>query len=169
MKNIKKLSLISIIFIALYTNKYNYICANSKDNNTDSQVYINQLEEKNKLFKEAIDNFGATSKEDAVRLYAEGIKQRSGPLQYSVMCDRLKIEFEKMMIKEGNYSWVTGVSSPWVSNYIINDFNKIGINTYLAEIEFILSDSKGITGKSFIELEVKKHNKYWCIININEK
>ncbi len=71
-----------------------------------TQTYINQIEEKNKLFKEALDKFGASSKEEAVILYAEGIKERSGPLQYSVMCKKLKIDFEEKMNEEENYAWL---------------------------------------------------------------
>ncbi|GAA0692228.1 hypothetical protein [Clostridium cadaveris] len=79
----KKVLTILILILTIFI-KINIVQA--KDNINDSEVYINQLEEKNKLFREALDNFGASSIEEAVNLYCEGVEQRSGPLQYSVMC-----------------------------------------------------------------------------------
>lgn len=130
------------------------------------QTYINQLEEKNELFKEAIDSFGASSKEEAIKLYAEGVKSRSGPLQYSVMCKELKVKFENEMNKDKNYSWVTGTSSPWVNKYEILKYKYINKDTYSVIVKFVLNDAKGIIGESYTELEVKKINRIWCISNI---
>lgn len=151
-----------------------FICSINKDTFADenipieTQVYINQLEEKNNLFKDALNKFGALSKEEAVDLYAQGVKIRSGALQYSVMCKELKIRFEEEMDKNKNYAWVTGTSSPWVSEYKIYEYRYLGKDTYSVLVKFILNDAKGAIGKSVVNLEVKKCNNIWCISKINE-
>lgn len=167
MNKAKRLSTIMIlILISSILIRNNIVQA--KDNINDSEVYINQLEEKNKLFKEALDNFGASSMKEAVNLYCEGVKQRSGPLQYSVMCSVLKKDFANKMEKDQNYAWVTGVSSPWVTQYKTLDTRKINNDTYLVTVEFVLNDAKGVFGKNKVELELRNHEGKWCISRIHE-
>lgn len=166
----KSKRLLTIMILILISNiliKSNIVQA--KNNINDSEVYINQLEEKNKLFKEALDNFGAASMEEAVNLYCEGVKQRSGPLQYSVMCSILKKDFAHKMEIDKNYAWVTGVSSPWVTQYRTLETKQINDDKYLVTVEFTLNDSKGVFGKNKVELELKKHERKWCISRINEE
>ncbi|MDM8311266.1 MULTISPECIES: hypothetical protein [Clostridium] len=162
----KKVLTILILILTIFI-KINIVQA--KDNINDSEVYINQLEEKNKLFREALDNFGASSIEEAVNLYCEGVEQRSGPLQYSVMCSILKKDFTDKMETDKNYAWVTGVSSPWVTEYKTLDTKKINNDTYLVTVEFTLNDSKGVFGKNKVELELKSHDEKWCISRIHEE
>lgn len=134
----------------------------------ETQTYINQIEEKNRLSQETIDKFGAQSKEEAVNLYSEGVKNRNGVLQYSVMCKDLKNKFEDEMKINKNYAWVTGTSSPWVSEYKIYNYKHISKNRYSVIVKFIVNDSKGIIGENNIKLEVLKVNNIWCISNIIE-
>lgn len=162
----KKVLTILILILTIFI-KINIVHA--KDNINDSEVYINQLEEKNKLFKETLDKFGASSMEEAVSLYCEGVEQRSGPLQYSVMCNILKKDFTDKMETDKNYAWVTGVSSPWVTEYKTLDTKKINNDTYLVTVEFTLNDSKGVFGKNKVELELKSHDEKWCISRIHEE
>lgn len=162
----KKVLTILILILTIFI-KINIVQA--KDNINDSEVYINQLEEKNKLFKETLDKFGASSMEEAVSLYCEGVEQRSGPLQYSVMCNILKKDFADKMETDKNYAWVTGVSSPWVTEYKTLDTKKINDDTYLVTVEFTLNDAKGVFGKNKVELELKSHDGKWCISRIHEE
>lgn len=170
MKNILRLLLIATLVIIL-TPIIEYSFANEKKLCTpdSQQVYIDQLKEQNKLLKEALNEFGATTKEEAVRIYAQGVKQRSGALQYSVMCKKLKDKFEKDLNEAKNYAWVTGYSSPWVTKYDIVKTKEINKDKYLITIEFILNDSTGVFGKNMTDLEAQKQNGFWCISNINEK
>ena len=118
--NIKKLFTI-FLTLSISITIFNPFIVNAFDNN---EVYIKQLELKNKLFIETIDNFGATSPQEVVILYCEGVKSRSGPLQYSVMCDELKKSFKANMDSNKNYAWVKGVSSPSVSEYKVINIKK---------------------------------------------
>ena len=66
--NIKTLFTI-FLTLSITITIFNTFISNALDNN--NEVYIKQLELKNKLFIDAIDNFGATSPQEAVILYCE--------------------------------------------------------------------------------------------------
>ena len=142
---------------------FNPFITNALDNN---EVYIKQLELKNKLFIDAIDNLGATSPQEAVILYCEGVKSRSGPLQYSVMCDELKKSFKANMDYNKNYAWVTGVSSPSVSDYKVINMKKVDSKTYIFKIKFSLEYALKPIGYTYTSLKVEKFDNKWCITNI---
>ena len=132
----------------------------------DETVYINQLEEKNKLLIEALDNFGASSKEQAIEIYAEGVKTRSGPKQYSVMCKNLKEDFIKTMEEDENYAWVTGFSSPWVKDYKVIEYKKNKDNSYTVVIKFSWETGGGPFGETNTTLTLVNENEIWCITHI---
>ena len=156
-----------IILIATITllSGIKYIHANKLEIN-DETVYINQLEEKNKLLIEALDNFGAYSKEQAIEIYAEGVKTRSGPLQYSVMCKNLKEDFIKTMEEDENYAWVTGFSSPWVKEYKIVEDKRNKDNSYTVVIKFYWETGGGPFGETNTTLTLVNENEIWCIKDI---
>lgn len=163
--NIKKLFTI-FLTLSITITIFNTFITNALDNN--NEVYIKQLELKNKLFIDAIDNFGATSPQEAVILYCEGVKSRSGPLQYSVMCDKLKKSFKSNMDYNKNYAWVTGVSSPSVSDYKVIDIKKIDSKTYVFKVKFSLEYALKPIGYTYTSLKVEKFDNKWCITNIKE-
>ena len=163
--NIKKLFTI-FLTLTITITIFNTFITNALDNN--NEVYIKQLELKNKLFIDAIDNFGATSPQEAVILYCEGVKSRSGPLQYSVMCDKLKKSFKSNMDYNKNYAWVTGVSSPSVSDYKVIDIKKIDSKTYVFKVKFSLEYALKPIGYTYTSLKVEKFDNKWCITNIKE-
>jgi len=162
--NIKKLFTI-FLTLSISITIFNPFIVNALDNN---EVYIKQLELKNKLFIETIDNFGATSPQEAVILYCEGVKSRSGPLQYSVMCDELKKSFKTNMDFNKNYAWVTGVSSPSVFEYKVINIKKTDSKTYIFKIKFSLEYALKPIGYTYTLLKVEKFDNKWCITNIKE-
>ena len=161
--NIKTLFTI-FLTLSITITIFNTFITNALDNN--NEVYIKQLELKNKLFINAIDNFGATSPQEAVILYCEGVKSRSGPLQYSVMCDKLKKSFKSNMDYNKNYAWVTGVSSPSVSDYKVIDIKRIDSKTYVFKVKFSLEYALKPIG--YTSLKVEKFDNKWCITNIKD-
>ncbi len=73
------------------------------------------------------------NKDEAVTMYAEAVKNRHGIIQYGIMDDSVKNEkYEELK----DMSFVTGVSSPWVDRYEINQIDE---NHY--KIDFILKTS----------------------------
>ena len=169
-KKISAINLTMLLFILIFSN-ISTIFGNENDN-VDCEgkdVYTLQIEEKSKLFREAIDEFGATSKEEAINIYAKGVMNRSGPMQYSVLCNKLKNEFAKAMEEDKNYAWVTGVSSPWVKDYKILKIKKESSNEYKATVVFFLETSSGTFANDKTILTLKHKNNKWCITNIKEE
>ncbi len=159
------LSLLMVVFMGIkctYANELSTV-------KQDDKVYIKQLEEKNKLLLEALDNFGATSKEQAVNIYAEGVKSRSGPLQYSVMCKDEKEKFAKEMKESENYAWVTGFSSPWVKDYKIIYEKQNKDKSYTVTVKFYWETSSGPFNESETTLTVVEENGIWCITDIDNE
>lgn len=115
------------------------------------------------LFKKAINELGACSPENAIELWAEGIKTRNGALQYSVLNRDLKFKLERCL---NNTSWITGNSSPWVENYKIIKSKKIDSITYKAIISFHLVGDKLDAGYVDAILTIEKKGKFWVITNI---
>lgn len=169
-KNTTTIYAIILSFILLFVSfTSGYAYENDNLDCEDKEVYTLQLEEKTKLLIEALDEFGATSKNQAINIYAKGVKSRSGPMQYSVMCKKLKLDFAKAMAEDKNYAWVTGVSSPWVKDYRILKIKKINSNEYEATVVFLLETSSGPFGNNKTILTIKQKNNKWCITNIKEE
>lgn len=70
------------------------------------------------------------------------------------------------MNKDKNYSWVTGVSSPWIINYKVIDTKELNDNKYLVTVEFILTDSTQSLRNSNLILETRGNKGKWCIYKI---
>lgn len=162
------ISILSLIVVFLNSNK---IFSNEIEriDEENKSVYTLQLEEKSKLLKEALDEFAATSKEQVINIYAKGVKKRSGPMQYSVMSKNLKSQFEKKMIESQNYAWVTGVSSPWVTDYKIMKLQKVSRNEYKVTIAFFLETSSGPYKTEKTLLTINQKNNRWYITDIKEE
>ncbi len=121
------------------------------------------LETAFKLFKNTLDEFGAISAEDAANLWAKGVKNRNGALQYSVLNTTLKLNMERCL---QNTSWVTGVSSPWVEDYKITKVKKVSLVSYEITVKFHMVASKQDFGYITSILFINKKEKYWLIYQI---
>lgn len=124
---------------------------------------INMLQGVVTLFKDSINQFGATSPEDAVDIWAKGVKTRNGALQYAVLSKSLKAKMENSL---NNTSWITGASSPWIESYKITEYKKINYITYRAMINFHLMADKLDAGYVNAELTIEKSGKHWVISKI---
>lgn len=129
----------------------------------------NYSKSKASQFQDAINEFGAVSPEQSATLWAKGVKERNGALQYAVMDKKLKQKFSSNL-DENRPSWVTGGSSPWVTSYQIK-VNKVDISTYKAEVIFDLATSVGNLGSYPVSLQIVKQGSYWVIqyIGMDEK
>lgn len=134
---------------------------NYKENEPNNTV--NTLQGVVTLFKESINEFGAASPEDAVDIWAKGVKTRNGALQYAVLSKSLKAKMEDSL---NNTSWITGASSPWIDSYKITEYKKINCITYKAIINFHLMTAKLDAGYVNAELTIEKSSKHWVISKI---
>jgi hypothetical protein len=129
----------------------------------EKDVEIHKLQTNLRLFDEALSELQAPTPEETALVYAKGVKSRNGAMQYSLLSNKLKAEFRKKM---GNEIWVTGVSSPWVSNYKIISKKKAS-GVHKITIKFNWATSTGSAGSTQEELTIAKENGKWRIININ--
>ncbi len=130
----------------------------------EKDVEINRLQTNLKLFDEALSELQAPTPEETAFVYAKGVKTRNGAMQYSVLSNKLKQEFKN---KLSNEIWVTGVSSPWVSDYKIIDRKRTS-DIYKIIIKFNWATSTGPFGSTEEELTISKENGKWRIMNIRQ-
>lgn len=100
------------------------------------------------------------SKEAAVTLWAEALKERSGAFRYAILTNDLKNqEYEKY----NEMNWVIGGSSPWVLNYKINEKNKIDDKTSEYEIVYTMTDSSKTSYNAHETLTVSQLGANWFV------
>ncbi len=134
---------------------------NSKTNSNEENKYRIRFE----LMLTAIDKIGAISAIDAAGIYAEGIKTRNGAMQYEVMSKQLKHKYYQKW-EETNPNWVTGVSSPYVSDYKIVNVRVINANKESVIIKFNTATSTGFYKSYYVTLLIVNDNGYWRITEI---
>lgn len=137
-----------------------------KDENTQLKYQIESLEGTISLLKDALNELGAASPNDAVNIWAKGIKTRNGYLQYYISCDKMKKQFLEELSKSEHISWVTGYSSPWVSSYDIVNIEKVNPLEYKYTIRFNWATSSGPYDSTKITVTTSKISNNWCISHI---
>ncbi len=114
------------------------------------------------LLKEATDYLGVDSPEKAAFVWAEGVRKRSGAMQYSVMTKNLKEAYEKDLAGQ----FVTGMSSPWIEHFEINETGKSGDNAQAFEVNFSTITSAGPSEPFAVKLEIIKDGDFWRISKV---
>jgi hypothetical protein len=128
-----------------------------------SPVSEQQLKAQIQFFQEALDKLGATSPEQAAKLWAEGPKTRNGVLQYAVACEDLKAKIIKGLGKPEESFWNIGVSSPWVERYEIGKFKELSTSRYQTTIKYYWATSSGPAGTTEDTLTIVQKGKNWCV------
>lgn len=82
--------------------------------------------------------------EECVTMYADAVKNRNGVVQYALMDDALRESMRQDFI---SFNWVTGVSSPWVTSYDIEQIDDV-----VYKILFHYATSTGNAGDSEVLL-----------------
>lgn len=124
-----------------------------------------QLEGTVRLFEELTDYYEPQTPDETAELWAKGVKERNGVLQYITLNRPLKEKFKALTEKSG--SWVTGFSSPWVESYNIT---KKKANESTWEYKIILN---AVTSAKDIytwhaTLIISKEDNKWRIIDIQK-
>jgi hypothetical protein len=126
-------------------------------------VKFQQIKAQVYLFKQVLDEFGATSPSQAVELWAKSESKRNGVYQYAVSCEELKQKIiEKWGKAEENF-WIIGGSSPSTYKYEIVENEKINENTYRVKLKFYWASSLGEEEPTYNILTIVKGEKYWCV------
>jgi len=105
----------------------------------------------------------ASTPEEAVQKYAEGVKTRNGAVQYAMLTPGLQ-EQKKSTFEE--MSWVTGVSSPWIEKYTIDKGTQISEGQWKFKITYTFNTSENESSMEEAVVTVNKIKDYWYISNI---
>lgn len=127
---------------------------------------IDNYEIQSNLLKEAMKEVGVSTPLKAADVWAEGLKKRSAALQYAVMSNKLKIEYEEKL-KETAPNWVTGISSPWINNYKIVSTKEINPKKYEVEMLFSTMTSAGPFSDYNAVLTIQQFGDFWRITGIS--
>lgn len=131
------------------------------------QVLNDQLQERANLFEATLELFSMPSPKEVANTWAEGIKTRNGTMQYAVMSNKLKETFKQET--EGNPAWVTGVSSPYVTEYKLAGIKNISPIQKDVTVEFHWATATGEEPATESTLSIIKNNGKWSIYTIEEK
>ena len=125
-----------------------------------------RFEVRNELLLKAMGRIGACSPEEAIDIWANGLKERSGAAQYSVMSTPLKEEYAKQL-EENAPMWVTGISSPWVAGYWTALVQKPEENKQIHHVMFTTQSSSGPGPAYAAAVTLEKEGGYWRIVTIH--
>jgi len=137
---------------------------NSSDNGDITPQ--NKFEVRNKLLLEALDYVGVCSAEKALDVWSEGLKQRSGALQMSVMSPKLRKKYISKL-EEFNEFWVTGISSPYVESYKILNTKTPDDKTKVFEVLYQTATSTGPAQELKATVTVTNNEDLWQITKID--
>lgn len=112
------------------------------------------------LYEATLQEFGPFSPENAALIWAKGVKTRNGVMQYSVLTGDLKKQFKQ---ERDNSSWVTGVSSPWVTKYSIVASKEIDKQTFQITVQFEWGLNGPPPDPTQKTLTIIKVGQYWFI------
>lgn len=155
-----------VIFLLLAITVVAFFSVKSKQNISLVSNRADMCKIRNDLLITAMDFIGVCSACDAVDVWAKGVIMRNGAMQYSVMTKQLKSTYQKQL--ESTFpNWVTGVSSPWVSDYVISEIKKISESTVLYTLSFSTKTSEGFYKKYKAELTVVKNEDFYRISSVS--
>lgn len=144
--------------------KTNNIVINNKNRQTDiDSVKFQQTKAQVKFFREALDELGATSPEQVVKIWAKAEKTRNGVFHYAVACDKLKAKIIKEWGEPQENFWIIGVSSPWLDRYEIISNKKLDNLTYETKIKYFWISSSGPSKPTQDTLIIVKNGDIWCV------
>ncbi|MCM3715342.1 stalk domain-containing protein [Alkalihalobacillus oceani] len=99
----------------------------------------------------------------AVETWAEAVKQRNGAVQYAMFAPDVQEQTREQLKR---FNWVTGVSSPWVERYEINEQKVSAEDAVKYEVIFHMATSTGSAGTAHASLTVSKGDGGWLITEL---
>ena len=147
---------IVLLFLVLLTALLSGSCANKPlDRDKHGDTRVQQLEN-------AMAYLDVCSAEQAIDLWVRGLKERSAAMQYAVMDSKLKERYASVL-KKNAPDWVTGVSSPWVSDYSIFDISETAQGLKLYSLNVTTETSAG-PAQTYLAVLVLDHDgSFWHI------
>ncbi len=134
--------------------------------NTTAVSEESAFEVRSRLLMDAMREVGVCSPEAVVDVWSKGLMRRSGALQYAVMSEALGREYVKQL-EQNSPSWVTGVSSPWISGYKIYAVQSPDDNVCIFEVVYSTETSTGPFKDYKAVLTVGREGDFWRIIDLS--
>ncbi|WOV88868.1 hypothetical protein QWT69_07125 [Sporosarcina oncorhynchi] len=111
-----------------------------------------------------------TEPKQAVELWILGVNNRSGAVQYATLSPSLR---KQSRSKFGQTHWITGQSSPSVSNFHFTKVEKLSESKMRYTVEYDLWASYGDFGGGekiiIVEMNLQPFKEYWFISSITTK
>ncbi|WP_055665985.1 hypothetical protein [Desnuesiella massiliensis] len=173
MKSIYKFA--TAIFITISLSNINLehfqTQAYSSKSNTPSNefldYYANITDEQRKsqilFFQQALDELGATSPEQVVKIWAKAELTRNGIFHYAVACDELKSDLIRKWGNPEENFWNIGASSPWLDKYEIISNKKLSVSAFEVKIKFYWATSYTPIETTETTLTIIKNGNIWCV------
>lgn len=161
-------TILIIIIVLLLVNLSYLVWGNLRFRNAyshDVVSEINKYEVRSELLMDAMNMVGNHTPQSTAKVWAEGLKMRSAAMQYAAMASELKEEYAGQLEKNAP-NWITGMSSPWISNYKILNVKKLDTNSNIVEIMFYTLTSTGPAGDYKAILTIKKEGEFYRIVKI---
>ncbi|MEK4155613.1 hypothetical protein NYE27_11090 [Paenibacillus sp. FSL R10-2779] len=99
----------------------------------------------------------------ASELYGFGLQHRNASIQYSIFSK----EFKKIMYPRFvELNWVTGVSSPWITNYEVTKETIINKNSEVIEMRLDTATSSGPAPSIFLTISLVQEKNSWVITGV---
>lgn len=117
------------------------------------------------FFNDALSEFGATTAEQAVKLWGKGDAKRNGVYKYSVSCDELKRWLIKRWGAPESHFWIIGGSSPWLTNYQVLSKKELSPTEIQYVVQYDWATSAGDEAPTKEALLIKKINEKWCVMS----
>ncbi|WP_371812513.1 hypothetical protein [Sporosarcina sp. Marseille-Q4063] len=106
----------------------------------------------------------------AVELWIFGVNNRSGAVQYAMLSPSLR---KQSRSKFEQTHWITGQSSPWVSNFRFTKVEKLSESKMRYTVKYDLEASYGDFGGGqkiiIVENNLEPFREYWFISSISTK
>lgn len=115
------------------------------------------------FFKKALDELGATSPEQVIKLWVKAEQTRNGVFHYAVACDELKDKIIKKWGEPQEHFWIIGGSSPWLDRYEIIYNKKLNDSSYEVKIKYFWTNSTGPSEPTQNTLVIIKNKDIWCV------
>jgi len=119
-----------------------------------------------RLLMDAMDEVGVCRPEQAVDVWARGLMERSAAMQYAVMTVSLREKYVESLSKNAP-NWVTGLSSPWVSGYTVEQVREPAPDRRVYTLSVNTETSTGPAGKYRAVLSVREEDGFWRISGIS--
>ena len=132
----------------------------------ENPVTHEQTKAQVELFRDALDNFGASSPKQVINIWVKAVKTRNGALHYAAASREFK---EKLIAEWGRPEescWVTGNSSPWLDKYEIVYMKKLSDSEYEARLRYYWHTSAGPAEPTETVLRIIRQKDFWSVIDV---